>query len=89
MFLLGLFVRMVWYGMVEVCEGAPVAVSGVRLACHTGRGDSVVRCDLHLMPSKERESTYRPSPSRSLAPSLPRSLPPSNLAYFSYLAANV
>ena len=26
--MLGLFNGMVWYGMVEVCEGAPVAVSG-------------------------------------------------------------
>ena len=24
---------MVWYGMVEVCEGAPVAVSGSKYVC--------------------------------------------------------
>ena len=28
---------MVWYGMVEVCEGAPVAVSGWVLAGRHGR----------------------------------------------------
>ena len=32
---------MVWYGMVEVCEGAPVAVSGWVL---TDRHDSKAMC---------------------------------------------
>ena len=30
--LLEVVLRMVWYGVVEVCEGAPVAVSGWVLA---------------------------------------------------------